>query len=231
MKRPLVLFLCSSLPFVPVADATDDRQTWVSSTYQTDFGGSRYLAFLELAPRFNQDSSQFNQFIIRPLVGYKVTPKLQFWFGYTWQGEYSDHDGVGFDNATHDLMQQVQWIENLSPALNLQYRFRQEQRFFADADSGHRMRHRLRLQYTLPGTQAYLIGIDEVFIYLNSLNASPRESSVQPGFNQNRAYAGIGYKFSPHFNVDTGYQLQYINNFSGSDTYNSIWFSNVNVNF
>ena len=231
MKRLLVLFICFSLPFVPVADATDDRQTWVSSTYQTDFGGSRYLAFLELAPRFKQDSSEFNQFIIRPLLGYKITPKLQFWFGYTWQGEYSDNNGEGFDNATHDLMQQVQWIENLSPALNLQYRFRLEQRFFADADSGHRMRHRLRLQYTLPGTQAYLIGIDEVFIYLNSLNDNPRESFVQPGLNQNRAYAGIGYKFSPHFNVDTGYQLQYVNNFKGSDTYNSIWFTNVNFNF
>ncbi|KJV05127.1 DUF2490 domain-containing protein [Methylocucumis oryzae] len=231
MKRSLVLFICFSLPFVPVADATDDRQTWVSSTYQTDFGGSRYLAFLELAPRFNQDSSEFNQFIIRPLLGYKITPKLQLWLGYTWQGEYSDNNGVGFDNATHDLMQQVQWIENISPALNLQYRFRLEQRFFADADSGHRMRHRLRLQYTLPGTQAYLIGIDELFIYLNSLNYSSRESFVQPGLNQNRAYAGIGYKFSPHFNVDTGYQLQYVNNFKGSDTYNSIWFTNVNFNF
>jgi len=231
MKKFLPLFICFSLPFAPSVNAADDWGTWISSTYQTDFGGSRYLAFLELAPRLKEDSSEFSQFIMRPLLGYKITPKLQLWLGYTWQGEYSDHAGVGFDNATQDLMQQVQWIENPTPALNLQYRFRLEQRFFADADSGHRIRHRLRLQYTLPGTNAYLIAIDELFIYLNSLNASPRENSVQPGVNQNRSYVGIGYKLTPHINLDTGYQLQYINNFSGQDAHNSIWFTNINFNF
>ena len=231
MKKTLVLSICSSLAFAPSVKAAEDWGTWISSTYQTDFGGSRYLAFLELAPRLKTDSSEFSQFIIRPLLGYKITPKLQLWLGYAWQWEYNGHSDVEFDNATQDLMQQVQWIDNLTPALNLQYRFRLEQRFFADADSGHRMRHRLRLQYTLPGTNAYLIAIDELFIYLNSLNASPRESSVQPGVNQNRSYVGIGYKLTPHINLDTGYQLQYINNFNDPDVHNSIWFTNFNVTF
>jgi len=132
MKKYLGFLLLLSLPGAGLAKSNEDWGTWLSATYQTDFNGSRYLAFLELAPRFKDDSSQFRQFIIRPLVGYKVTPKLQLWLGYTWQGEHDP--SIGFENATQDLMQQVQWIDNVTPELNVQYRFRLEQRFFADAD-------------------------------------------------------------------------------------------------
>lgn len=231
MKKALTLLVGLTLSFAPGVNAAEDWGTWISSTYQTDFGGSRYLAFLELAPRFKDDSSEFSQFIVRPLVGYKITKQLQFWLGYTWQGEYNSASAVQFDNATQDLMQQVQWVDNITPALNLQYRFRLEQRFFTDADTGHRMRHRLRLQYTIPGSRVYLIAIDELFVYFNSLNDSPKERSVQTGVNQNRSYAGIGYKLTPHINLDTGYQLQYVQSFGGEDAYNHIWFTNFNVVF
>jgi len=231
MRKILALLVCLFLPFAPSVKASEDWGTWISNTYQTDFGGSPYLAFLELAPRLKEDSSEFSQFIIRPLLGYKLTKKLQLWLGYTWQGEYSSSPSIQFDHATQDLMQQLQWIDNITPELNLQYRFRLEQRFFADADTAHRMRHRLRLQYSIPGSNAYLIAIDELFIYLNSLNASPREHSVQPGVNQNRSYAGIGYKLTHKISLDTGYQLQYVNNFGVPDSYNHIWFTNFNVIF
>lgn len=231
MKKILTWLLCLSLLFPVYAKANEDWSTWLSSTYQTDFGGSRYLAFLELAPRLKEDTSKFSQFIVRPLLGYKLTKKLQLWLGYTWQGEYDPAASIQFDNATQDIMQQVQWIDNLTPELNFQYRFRLEQRFFVDADLGHRMRHRLRLQYSIPQTRFYLIAIDELFIYLNSLNASPKQHSVQPGVNQNRSYAGIGIKLTPRINLDTGYQLQYVNNFDAPDFHNHIWFTNFNVNF
>lgn len=203
---------------------------WLSNTYQTDFGGSPYLAFLELAPRTKNDNNDFSQVIVRPLVGYKVTQKLQLWLGYTWQGEYNDQ--TDFELATNDFMQQLQWIDNWTPQLNFQYRFRLEQRFFAhESDAGHRMRHRFRFVYTLPDTKAYLIGIDELFVYFNSLNDSRMEHSVQAGINQNRTYVGVGYKLTPQLNIDTGYQLQYVNNFATPDLINHVWLTNVNVNF
>lgn len=203
---------------------------WLSNTYQTDFGGSPYLAFLELAPRTKNDNNDFSQVIVRPLVGYKVTQKLQLWLGYTWQGEYNDQ--TDFELATNDFMQQLQWIDNWTPQLNFQYRFRLEQRFFAhESDAGHRMRHRFRFVYALPDSKAYLIGIDELFVYFNSLNDSRMEHSVQAGINQNRTYVGVGYKLTPQLNIDTGYQLQYVNNFGTPDLINHVWLTNVNVNF
>ncbi len=217
------------MPSVVQAQPNDSWASWLSTTYQTDFNNSRYLASLELAPRSRDNSSQFSQFIIRPLMGYKVTPKLQLWLGYTWQGEYDS--SVKFENATQDLMQQVQWADDITPEIDFQYRLRLEQRFFADADTGHRMRHRVRLQYSVPGSNTYLVAADELFIHLNSLDDSPRAHSVQPGINQNRAYAGIGYKLSPTINLDTGYQFQYINHFGVPDFFNHIWLTNLNINF
>jgi len=202
MKKILALSLL--LAVSSSTRANDDWGMWFSNTFQTDFGGSKYLAFLELQPRFKNDNSDFSQLIIRPFVGYKVTKELQLWLGYAWQGEYSDKSSVKFDNATHDVIEQLQWIHNVSPELNFQYRFRLEQRFFADADLAHRMRHRFRFQYSIPDSKLFVVAFDELFIYFNSLNSSLREHAVQPGINQNRSYVGVGYKITPHINVDTG---------------------------
>jgi hypothetical protein len=229
MKK--ILALSIFLAFSPGVRADEDFGVWVSNTYQTDFGGSNYLAFLELAPRTKNDNGEFSQIIVRPLVGYKLTKELSLWLGYTWQGEYTKSHGDKFDNATNDILEQLQWVHDLTPDLNVQYRFRVEQRFFADADVAHRLRQRFRFQYSIPDTKAYLIAFDELFIYFNDLNYSPREGSVQQGINQNRSYVGVGYKITPHINVDTGYQLQYVNNYGKQDLFNHVWLTNINVKF
>ncbi|MEC4747932.1 DUF2490 domain-containing protein [Methylomicrobium sp. Wu6] len=231
-KHSLTLLFSGLITVTSLATAApvkDDWGMWLSNTYQTDFGGSRYLAFLELAPRTKHDNGEFSQIIVRPLLGYKLTPKLQFWLGYTWQGEYSKD--TDFDLATHDFMQQVQWIDNWTPQLNFQYRFRLEERFFADEDTAFRMRHRFRFVYTLPETKTYLIAADELFVYFNSFNSGRLANSVQPGINQNRSYVGVGYKITPKINIDTGYQFQYVNNFGAPDGANHIWLTNFNINF
>lgn len=227
MKKILALGLGLTLSIAAYAE--DDSSIWMSNTLQTDFGGSKYMAFLELQPRFNKDVSKFSQFIVRPFVGYKVNKQLQLWLGYAWQGEYNSKDK--FDLATDDIIEQVIWSDNVSPQVNFNYRFRLEQRFFANADLSHRMRHRFRLQYSIPDSSLYLVAFDELFISLNSLNNSPREHSVQAGISQNRSYLGVGYKITPKINIDTGYQLQYVNNFGTPDLYNHVWLTNLNINF
>lgn len=213
----------------PAAPANDDFGIWLSNTYQTDFGGSPYLAFLELAPRTKNDNNDFAQIIVRPLLGYKLSQHLQLWAGYTWQGEYNEQ--TDFELATNDIMEQVQWIDNWTPQLNFQYRFRLEQRLFEGEDTGHRMRHRLRFMYSIPDSKAYLIAVDELFVYFNSIDEGRLAHSVQTGINQNRSYVGIGYKLTPQLNLDTGYQLQYVHNYGTPDLTNHVWLTNINVNF
>jgi hypothetical protein len=229
MRKILIAFLLTTMPFI--ASANEDWGIWVSNTFQTDFGGSNYLAFLEVQPRTKNDNENLQQLIVRPLLGYKATKDLSLWLGYTWQGEYTPSRGDKFGNATNDVIEQLQWNHDINKQWNFQYRLRFEQRLFADADVGHRIRQRFRLTYTIPDTQVYLISFDELFIYLNNLNDSARESQVQQGINQNRLYAGVGYKITPKINVDTGYQLQYVNNFGKEDLFNNVWLTNFNVKF
>lgn len=227
------LLLLSCLLFTTptiAAPVKEDFSTWISNTFQTDFGGSPYLAFLELAPRTKNDNSEFNQIIVRPMLGYKLTNQLQLWAGYTWQGEYNDQ--TDFDMATNDIVEQLQWIDNWTSQLNFQYRFRLEQRFFADeAELGHRMRHRFRFMYSIPDSKFYLLALDELFVYFNSINDGRMSVTVKPGINQNRSYIGVGYKLLPQLNVDTGYQLQFVNNAGVPDSINHVWMTNINVNF
>jgi hypothetical protein len=231
MKKILTLAVCLALLPFAKAHANEDWGMWFSNTFQTDFGGSNYVAFLELAPRLKNDNGDFSQLIIRPLLSYKLTKELQAGMGYTWQGEYNKSPAVKFDNATQDIVEQLQWSHDFSPTLNFQYRLRFEQRFFEDADVGYRNRQRFRLQYTIPDSKVYLLAFDELFVYLNSLNNSAREHGVQAGINQNRSYAGVGYKITPLINIDTGYQLQYVNNFGTEDLFNHVWLTNFNVKF
>ncbi|MBS4050451.1 MAG: DUF2490 domain-containing protein [Methylomonas sp.] len=231
LKRfiPLAAMLALSMPAF-AAPVNDDMSIWISNTFQTDFGGSPYLAFLELHPRTRADNNKFSQAIVRPLLGYKVTKKLQLWAGYTWQGEYNDQ--TDFELATNDIMEQVQWIDNWTPQLNFQYRFRLEQRLFAHEDDvGHRMRHRVRFVYSIPDSKAYLIALDELFVYFNDIENGRLSHSVQSGVNQNRSYVGVGYKLAPFLNVDTGYQLQYVHNYGSPDLTNHVWLTNMNFNF
>lgn len=231
LKRftPLAAMLALSMPAF-AEPVNDDMSIWISNTFQTDFGGSPYLAFLELHPRTRGDNNKFSQAIVRPLLGYKVTKKLQLWAGYTWQGEYNDQ--TDFELATNDIMEQVQWIDNWTPQLNFQYRFRLEQRLFAHEDDvGHRMRHRVRFVYSIPDSKAYLIALDELFVYFNDIETGRLAHSVQSGVNQNRSYVGVGYKLAPFLNVDTGYQLQYVHNYGSPDLTNHVWLTNMNFNF
>jgi Protein of unknown function (DUF2490) len=227
--RKKLLALSLGLLFSTASQATDDQSIWVSTTFQSDFGGSNYVGFLELQPRVKNDNRDLAQFIIRPFFGYKITKNLVASLGYAWQGEYDETNG--FDLATHDIVEQVQWTHNFSSPLNFQYRFRLEQRFFEDADLSHRMRHRFRLQYSVPDTKFFVVGFDELFVYFNSLNNSRMSSTVQAGINQNRSYLGVGYKVTPYLNIDTGYQLQYVNNQGKEDFYNHVWLTNINFNF
>jgi Protein of unknown function (DUF2490) len=227
MRKTLVLIFGFALSAASLAN--DDTSIWVSNTYQTDFGGSKFVGFLELQPRFNNDSSKFSQLIIRPFFGYKITKQLTASLGFAWQGEYNSKDK--FDLATKDIVEQLQYSDNLTPNLNFQYRFRLEQRFFAEADLSHRMRHRFRFQYSIPESKFFLVAFDELFLYLNSVNSGRLEHSVQSGINQNRSYLGLGYKITPHINIDTGYQLQYVNNFGKNDLYNHVWLTNLSVTF
>ena len=95
-------------------------------------------------------------------------------------------------------------------------------------DISHRWRTRVRVEHLFDQTPWSLIASDEAFINLNNNDVN---NNLQEGMNQNRSYVGVGYRFNPNFQVETGYLNQYTFNSTSIDQSNNVWMSNLNLNF
>ena len=111
----------------------------------------------------------------------------------------------------------------------VEVRNRLEQRYLPhNHDISHRWRTRVRVEHLFDQTPWSLIASDEAFINLNNNDVN---NNLQEGMNQNRSYVGVGYRFNPNFQVETGYLNQYTFNSTSIDQSNNVWMSNLNLNF
>lgn len=67
-----------------------------------------------------------------------------------------------------------------------------------------------------PGSPWQLIAYDEVLVHLSQTNYPSR-----PGFDQNRAFAGLGYD-TAGARVEIGYLNQYVHRFTDPDQVNHV---------
>jgi hypothetical protein len=86
--------------------------------------------------------------------------------------------------------------------VNLALRGRLEERLFADKDASLRVRALLRAAYKLPilDDKLSIVVWDELFVAFDNDNTEPYDA-----FDQQRAFAGIQYKFARWFGVEVGY--------------------------
>ncbi|MBM4361631.1 MAG: DUF2490 domain-containing protein, partial [Deltaproteobacteria bacterium] len=168
--------------------------------------------------------------LIRPSVGYAITPWLSGWVGYLWQPAFFDDPSVRErrDVNEHRIFEQLSTSFSLGP-LTLGTRTRLEQRYRAHgpgsdlADGGlphwaHRVRQQIRGQVRLGEDSPWLAIVwDEIFFHLNQ-TAYPSE----PGLDQNRVFLGAGYQASPELRVELGYLNQYVKRFTDADQLNHV---------
>lgn len=167
--------------------------------------------------RFLDDADGFNQSIVRPGLGWTLDDGSTLWAGYAWVHN-SPISGSEFDEQR--IWQQWTWSTDLGE-WKFGSRSRFEQRFLETGDDvGLRYRQFLRLDRTLPSQpQLMLVGWDELFFHCNDTDWGARS-----GFDQNRAFVGIGYKPSSNcgWRMEIGYLNQFLDLRSGSDRVNHI---------
>lgn len=167
--------------------------------------------------RLRDDADGFNQSIVRPGLGVQVAEDQVLWAGYAWI-RTSPVLGDVFDE--HRFWQQ--WTA--APSCG-DYRFlhrsRFEQRWFETSnDVALRWRQMFRIQRVLSTCPEWsLVGWDEAFFHLNDTDLG-----INAGFNQNRAFLGVGYRRCPHAPIRTeiGYLNQLINTSGDEDSMNHI---------
>jgi len=176
---------------------------------------NRFLAYMEVNPRFGDDASSFDQLLLRPAIGYQLTEHLSLWQGYGWVGNYNQSGGPMFFQENR-VFQQAIYTRKLA-SFNFMSRTRMEERWVQYAGgTALRFRQMLKLSYPLPMAPEWsLVGYDEIFINLNSVDTYDElgRGSKGPGagIDQNRFFLGVNRKFNQYFNVDIGYQNQMLN--------------------
>jgi len=74
-------------------------------------------------------------------------------------------------------------------------------------DTSLRLRQMFKIWVPLTAASAYsVVASDEYYLNLNSADWGPRK-----GFDQNRAFIGMGYDFDKEIKTEIGYMNQYIN--------------------
>ena len=183
------------------SELTQDFRLWAPAYVNFPISGM-VKGYMEANPRFSDDASQIDQLILRPALGYQLTPTLSLWQGYAWIANYEP----GYTQE-HRIFQQLIYSNKFS-SFKLLSRTRLEERWIQKAiGTAVRARTMLRGDFPLPAYPAVaLAAYDEIFVNLNTIRQGP-----EAGFDQNRFFLGVNYTISPIFNVDAGYQLQVIN--------------------
>ncbi|MBX3615594.1 DUF2490 domain-containing protein [Nitrosomonas sp.] len=216
----LSLLLCNPA----AADKTvEDFQFWGQIAAQGNFGFinpqnpdlKKFRWWMEGQGRFGNDASQFSQSLVRPGLGYALTDKVVVWAGYAWAPTCEPLNRVGcFDE--HRIWQQVTWADNFSFG-RLSARSRFEERFFnhqtpipGNDDVAYRFRQLVKLAVPMPAVDPNLSFIvqSELFIAMNTVD---NPGFISRGYDQNRAFVGLGYKVNQYATVELGYMNQFIN--------------------
>ena len=223
MLRPTVYlcllygFLSLLLPRLAFGQAVSDAGQWNALLTQGNLNAFGYESdklkwWFDGHLRFLDDTDGFNQSIVRPGIGWTLNQRSTVWAGYAWISTTA-LSGLEFDE--HRIWQQWTWSRGLG-VWKLAHRSRFEQRFVETGDDlGLRFRQFFRAQHNLPSLpKMTLVWWDEIFYHLNDT-----DWGAESGFNQNRAFAGVGYKSSPkcRWRVEVGYLHQVIEVAAGSD--------------
>lgn len=203
--------LCAALCLggaTPAPAADEDFRIWENVTTivklgSIDPGLEKWRVWLESQGRFRDDGAVADQALGRGAIGYALSDRASVWLGYAHVATFPEAAKTQHENR---LWQQIM-LTDRAPFGDLTSRTRLEQRFIQGVNPVEwRLREFVRFFHPLgEGSPLGLVIWDEVFMRLNSTTPSARF-----GFDQNRAFAGLGYTFSEKARIEVGYMNQLI---------------------
>jgi hypothetical protein len=158
--------------------------------------------WLEGQTRFDGDFNNWYQGMARAAIGYSLSDRATIWAGYTWLPTHN----IG----KKYISQQDVWPAfryNLPTAIGtFMFRTLWESNFGQGEQIRERPRQMVKFTHPFDFEKRFsFIAWDEAFYRVNSTNWGGKS-----GFDQNRAFAGVGWTFNSHIRTELGYLNQYI---------------------
>lgn len=215
MRLPCFLLTAASLLLTsPALAAQEDKQVWLAN-FSTIEVGDKVLLFSDVQVRLTDGADRLGQVLLRPAVGYRITPSDTLFVGYAY---VRTEPLSGTPTDEHRMFQQaLVRIAGKPGKVTVTGRTRLEQRWLEGrSDMGWRVRQMVRMDVpTRAGVSA--IAWAEPFVNLDTTTWGQRA-----GFDQLRVFVGVGVPLARGIALEAGYSGQYVNRFNAPDRMNHI---------
>jgi hypothetical protein len=203
--RALLLALLSPLCLLSQNRVNDhNAHGWYMYFGDHPLASSKWGLHLEGQWRRHNVITQWQQLMIRPGVNYQLTPKVMLTAGYAYirSNVYSEYAAPGPATPEHRLWEQA-WIRYKTGNIGWSTRLRFENRFIGTGrDYRYENRFRAWQQIRIPiAPKTYFTAYDEFWFYVKPYLSNS-------WFDQNRAYAAVGFELRPTMRLETGYMNQ-----------------------
>jgi hypothetical protein len=203
---PILLSALAGLgiPSPAAARTVEDEQVWLNGTV-TQTTSSGFAWFAEIQPRIGDGASRVQQLLLRPAVGWRLSPEVTVYGGYAHVVLPIEN---GADRNEERFFGQVSWTVGKIGDGTLSSRSRIEHRRLSNGDdTGWRLREMVRYVHPLgrPETTRALVSV-EGFAALNDTDWGARA-----GLDQVRSFAGVEVPIGGKSTLELGYLNQTIN--------------------
>ncbi len=206
------IFIIFALNTVVNAQTQHQNSGWFLFLNNTKIN-DKWGAYFDVQVRSADNWDYVRNFLFRPGVTYYVNAKNEITLGYLLNQTFTRLIGTNDNLLTeHRIWEQYVYKHKLS-TVNVMHRFRLEQRFMERTGKDELFSQRLRyfVRFIVPlekGVKSFEKGIYVALqneFFLNLQNKAELNDRI---FDQNRAYAAGGYRFSKHLDVEVGYLNQ-----------------------
>ncbi|BET26582.1 uncharacterized protein DUF2490 [Limnobacter thiooxidans] len=203
-RKTVASLLAASLTTMSFSSmaAEEDVRLWTSLVMDGELTDStRWTA--EIQPRFKNSGKEFDQLIVRPSVSYALSKQSSVALGYAYVETETAQRTSKEDRLWQQFSYQSKWND-----FSWSSRTRLEQRDLDISDeTSHRLRQMFRASHPVaPESEWHALAWNELFINLNDTAWAGRS-----GINQNRAFAGVMWRYDKKSRVELGYLNQVIN--------------------
>lgn len=210
------LFLSAFLTILTLntfSQTVQQNSGWLFILNSTKFN-DKWGAHLDVQLRSADNWDGVRNFLFRPGVTYFINKSSNATLGYLLANTYLKSDGLADNTQTEHRIWEQYILTHKIEALNVQHRFRLEQRFI-ETNQGDVFAQRLRyfFRFVLPVCSKQETFTKGPFVALQNelfFNVQNKGKLNNHFFDQNRAYGALGYRFSKNFDLEAGYLNQAI---------------------